>query len=127
MKRITALDKARLIARLAAEKKGENIVLLDMRKVSAMYDWFVLVSASSSRRISTISSEIQEKLSKKRLFPLYMEGKNSAKWALLDYENVIVHIFYAETREFYDLERLWADAPKERFDEKCLKKTSRKK
>lgn len=126
MKKVTALDKANLIAKLAAEKKGENIVLMDMRDISAMCDWFVLVSASSSRRINTISNAIQEKLSKERVYPLSVEGKRNPYWILLDYEDVVVHVFYREIRDFYGLERLWSDAPTERFDNKCLEKTSRK-
>ncbi len=127
MGKLTALDKARSIARLAAEKKGEDIVLMDMRNISTMCDWFVLVSAASSRRIQTISNEIQRKLSKGRVKPRNVEGKTNPHWALLDYGDVVVHVFHKDIREFYGLERLWSDAKKERFDDKCLKKTSQKK
>jgi ribosome-associated protein len=127
VKKTAALDKAKLIAQLAAEKKGENIVLMDMRNVSTMYDWFVLVSASSSRRISAISNTIQRELSKEGISPLHVEGKHNPYWILLDYEDVVVHVFYRQIREFYGLERLWSDAPIERFDNKCLAKTSQKK
>ncbi|MFH1552822.1 MAG: ribosome silencing factor [Candidatus Omnitrophota bacterium] len=124
MKNITARDKAELIAQLAAEKKGENIVLMDMRNISTMFDWFVLISASSSRRINGISNTIQENLSKRRIPLLHIEGKHTPYWVLLDYEDVVVHVFYKDIREFYGLERLWSDAPIERFDNKCLVKTS---
>ncbi|MEA3489123.1 MAG: ribosome silencing factor [Candidatus Omnitrophota bacterium] len=126
MKKITVLNKAKLIARFAAEKKGEDIVLMDMRKISMICDWFVLISAGSSRRINAISRIIQERLSKKSLYPLHVEGKNDPYWALLDYEDVVVHVFYKEIRDFYGLERLWSDAPLEHFDNKCLVKMSRK-
>lgn len=115
-----------MIARLAAEKKGENIVLMDMRGVSTMCDWFVLVSASSSRRIGAISNVIQERLAKEGVHPMHVEGRHNPYWVLLDYVDVVVHVFYKEVRDFYGLERLWSDAPTERFDNKCLVKTSRK-
>ena len=117
MKKIAALDKAELIAQLAAEKKGENIVLMDMRSVSTICDWFVLISASSSRRINAISKNIQKELSKKRLSPLSIEGKQNQYWTLMDYEDVVVHIFYDQIRDFYGLERLWSNAPQKLIDE----------
>ena len=126
MKKIAALDKAELIAQLAAEKKGENIVLMDMRSVSTICDWFVLISASSSRRINAISKNIQKELSKKRLSPLSIEGKQNQYWTLMDYEDVVVHIFYDQIRDFYGLERLWSNAPQKLIDEKCIAKMSQK-
>lgn len=127
MKEITARDKARLIAELAHEKKGENIILMNMGDVSTMCDWFVLVSASSSRRINSISNNIQRKLSEYHIKPFHVEGKSDPFWVLLDYYDVVVHVFTEEVREFYGLERLWSDAGKERFDNKCLRKTHRNK
>ncbi|MFQ5951973.1 MAG: ribosome silencing factor [Candidatus Omnitrophota bacterium] len=126
MKILAPKEKAQLIAESAAEKKGQDIVLMDMSCISTLCDWFVLVSASSSRRVNAISKAIQEKLSKKRIHPLHIEGKRNPYWVLLDYEDVVVHVFYGDIREFYGLERLWSDAPRERFDAKCLVKTSRK-
>jgi len=99
---------------------------MDMRNISTICDWFVLVSASSSRRLNTISNTIKEALSKKRVFPIRIEGKHNPYWVLLDCEDVVVHVFYEDIREFYGLERLWSEAPRERFDGKCLVKTSRK-
>jgi ribosome-associated protein len=126
VEKLTSKDKAQLIAESAAEKKGQDVVLMDMRGISSLCDWFVLVSASSSRRVNAISKAIQEKLSKKRILPLHLEGKDNPYWVLLDYEDVVVHVFYDQIREFYGLERLWSDAPRERFDIKCSAKTSQK-
>ena len=126
MKEITSLEKAEQIAHLAAEKKGEDIVLMDMRTVSLMCDWFVLVSANSSRMLNAVSNEIVRKLSKEKIWPKSIEGKNNPYWVLLDYEDVIVHIFHREIRDFYGLERLWSDLPGKKFNNKCLAKTSRK-
>lgn len=109
------MDKARLIAKIAHENKGENIVLMDMRGVSTMCDWFVLVSATSSRRIKSIASTIQKELSETRVRPLSVEGRENPYWVLLDYEDVVVHIFHEQIRDFYAIDRLWSEAPKERY------------
>ncbi|MFH1665942.1 MAG: ribosome silencing factor [Candidatus Omnitrophota bacterium] len=126
MKKITASEKANSIAYFASDKKGEDIVLMDMRKVSAVADWFVLVSVGSSRQINAISKNIQKELAKTQIRPLHVEGRHNLYWVLLDYEDVIVHVFTKETRDFYGLERLWADAPRKRFNDECVIKTSRK-
>ncbi|MFH1837782.1 MAG: ribosome silencing factor [Candidatus Omnitrophota bacterium] len=123
MKYLTALDKAKIIARIASEKKGENIVLMNMQGISTVCDWFVLISASSSRRVSAISKALHKDLSKEKISPLHIEGKQGAEWILLDYEDVVVHVFYKGVREFYSLERLWSEAPSEKFVGKCLEKT----
>jgi len=126
VKKLTSRDKAELIAKISAEKKGQDIVLMDMRHVSVLCDWFVLVSASSSRRLNTISKTVDKELSKKKISYLHLEGKNNPYWILLDYGDVILHLFHTEMREFYGLERLWSEAKIEYFDEKCLPKTSQK-
>jgi len=122
----TSREIARLAAKFASEKTGEDIVLMDMKGLSSVCDWFLVVSASSSRRLKAISDAIEEGLSKKKIFPLHVEGRTNPSWVLLDYVEVVIHIFYREVRGFYGLERLWSDAPRERLDEKCLKKTYQK-
>lgn len=124
---MTAKDKAELIAQLASEKKGADIVLLDMSGHSMLCEWFVIVSASSSRRINGITKSIDTGLSQKKIKPIHVEGKGNPFWTILDYEDVVVHVFYEEIRGFYALEDLWSEAPKIRFREKCSKKTSQKK
>lgn len=123
----TAREKVQLIARLAADKKGQDIVLMDMQGLSTVCDWFVLVSAASVRRIKAISKAIEKGLSEKKIPPLHVEGRNNPNWVLLDYNDVVAHIFYKDIREFYGLERLWSDAPREYFDGKCLKKIFQRK
>jgi len=118
VKDITPQEKAKLIAQFAAEKKGENIVLMDMTAISTMCDWFVLISAKSSRRMNAISNIVQDQLSKKKIKPVHVEGKNNPLWTVLDYENVVVHIFHKDIREYYGLERLWSAALSERYDNK---------
>jgi len=119
----TSSDKARSIAQISSDKKGEDIVLLDMRGISTVCDWFVLISASSSRRVNAISKTIQKALAKEKISPLHIEGKQGTSWTLLDCEDVVVHVFYKEVREFYGLERLWSEAPSEQYVGKCLEKT----
>ena len=122
----TGREKACLIAGIAFEKKGQNIVLLDLREISAVCDWFVLVSAGSARRVKAISDSIQKELSKEKYSLLNIEGRHNPYWTLLDYNDVVVHVFYKDVRAFYGLERLWSDAPAEYFDGKCLRKTFQK-
>ncbi|MBD3295751.1 MAG: ribosome silencing factor [Candidatus Omnitrophica bacterium] len=116
MKELTSRDKAALIAELASEKKGESIVMLDMSgRTTTLFDWFVIVSAVSSRRLNGISNFIQQGLAKRELDPVNIEGKNNPMWVLLDYGDVVVHILHRDVRDFYGLERLWSDARMERY------------
>lgn len=117
MKNTTSIEKARLIAKAAGEKKGEDIVIMDMTEQSAICDCFVLVSAGSSRRIKTICDEVQKILGKDGIFPISVEGRHSLYWVLVDYEDVVVHVFSSDMRDFYGLERLWSDAPVERIND----------
>jgi len=126
VKKIKALDKAKSIAHLASEKKGDDIILMDMRKVSSICDWFVVVTANTSRTLNAIANTIQRKLSKENLAPLHVEGSNNPNWVLLDYEDVVVHVFRREVRDFYSLEKLWSGVSVKRYEEKCPEKTSQK-
>jgi ribosome-associated protein len=112
---IEAKEKAKLIAKAAHDKKAERIVVMDMRGVSNITDYFVIASASSARRVGAISEAIEESLLAKDIKSWHIEGKREALWVLIDYGDVIAHIFYDKVRNFYDLERLWHDAPKEHF------------
>jgi ribosome-associated protein len=94
------------------ENKARDIVLLDLREISSsVCDFFVICSGESSTQVEGISSSVV-RLTRKELKekPWHIEGKTNSEWVLLDYINVVVHIFYKETRNFYDLEDLWADA-----------------
>lgn len=103
-------QKALIVSNSALEKKAENVVILDMQKVSTFCDYFIVSSAGSFKKTRAIADHIEESLSKKRLRPHHIEGREDGRWILLDYGSVVVHIFYDETRGFYDLERLWGDA-----------------
>ena len=112
---IEALLKAKKISGAALDKKAENVVIMDMKAVSNLTDYFVIASAASSRRVKAIAENIEEELKKSGVRNAHTEGKSEALWVLLDYGDVIVHVFQEDTRKFYDLERLWSDAPKSAF------------
>ncbi len=92
------------------DKKADNVVILDMQKVASFCDYFVVTGASSFKQTRAIADHIEESLSKSSIEPHHIEGRQDGNWILLDYGDVIVHIFHEETRKFYDLERLWGDA-----------------
>lgn len=102
---------------------------MNVKKSSILCDYFVITSAESSRRVKTISTAIVEELHKTGVRVNHMEGEKEALWVLLDYSDVVVHVFYTKTRKFYNLERLWQDAPKEHFMSSftCQKLLSKKK
>ncbi len=111
--RDVALDEllAKRCAELAAEKKCEEIKILDLRGLTSVTDYFVIATADSERKSKASAEHIIEELKKDGERPLHVEGLDTMHWILLDYVNVVVHIFLPEERRFYDLESLWSDAP----------------
>ena len=111
----SALDAesvAKIAARAADEKQGTNIVVLNVGDVLAITEMFVIVSASNSRQLRTIANEITAKIREESDRPLLRsEGMAEQQWVLLDYGDVVVHIFSEEIREFYEIERLYQDVP----------------
>ncbi len=104
---------AQLCRDLADNKKAENIVILDVRKISSVTDYFVIASGSSEPHLRAITDEIVGKLrSEHGLRPRAVEGASQTPWRVLDFIDVIVHVMRADIREKYDLESLWGDAPK---------------
>ena len=112
------LRRARVAARVAAENRGRDIVILDLRELTCMFDFFVLVSGSSRRQLHAVSEEIdrvlQEELGDRRMG---IEGYEESRWILLDYGDVVVHMFEPETRAYYALEELWGQAKRVSLDE----------
>ena len=123
-------EKALLVAELAKAKLAEDIVILDMRKTSGITDFFVIASASSTKRCQAIAENIETGLSKKEKSTSKIEGYREGLWVLVDAFDVVAHIFYADVRKFYNLEDLWGDAPRVKLCHKKkktrLKKTSTK-
>lgn len=106
-----ALERSRVAAAAAADKKGEDIVVLDVGDILGIADAFVITSASNTRQVRTIVEEVEKQVREKsEAKPRAVEGLDDASWVLLDYGDVVVHVFLTETRAFYGLERLWADA-----------------
>ena len=112
-----AWRRAAAAARAAADKKGTDIVVLSVGEIISIIDCFVLVSASNTRQVRTIVDDVDAAI---RVLdggrPIGVEGRDDATWVLLDFGDVVVHVFLGETRAFYDLDRLWADAPRLDWD-----------
>ncbi len=108
---IDSKDKARLIADAANDKKADDIIIMDLRNLSSITDFFVICSGSSNRKVEAISDGIIDKLKGMGIKVWHTEGHKESTWVLLDYGDVVAHVFEKETREFYTLERLWGDAP----------------
>jgi len=104
--------KSLLCMKAAVEKKAFDLVLLEMKKVTSFTDYFLLCSGKSDRQVQAIAQGIEEELEKEGIRPLGQEGKTEGRWILMDYADVVVHIFLEPTRGFYDLEGLWIDAPR---------------
>lgn len=113
-----------LIAEYADNKKAEDIKVLDIRDLTTMADYFVICHGNSHPQMKAIAEEIEDKLKEKDFYPSSREGKDSAFWILMDYGDVIVHIFNRESREFYGIEHLWADAKMVNIDELLQKGSS---
>ena len=104
-------ELARGIVELIADKKGSDIILLDIRRVSLLADYFIISSGDSERQLRAIVDEILEKVKKEAgIIPLSVEGGPSSGWVLVDFGGVIVHIFAPSLREYYSLEKLWSEA-----------------
>ncbi|MDE6364161.1 MAG: ribosome silencing factor [Lachnospiraceae bacterium] len=91
------------------EKKAENIQLIDISEVSTIADYFIITNGTNTSQIQALSDHVEEKLSKNGIRPKSIEGYNTANWILMDYSDILVHIFDQESRGFYDLERIWRD------------------
>lgn len=106
-----AKELACLAARVAADNKARGISVLDMRGITPLYDYFVLATGSSRRQIHTLAEEIDAALRAEGERRMGIEGYEASKWVVQDYGDIVVHLFDADTRSYYALEDLWADAP----------------
>ena len=110
---LNSLEQARRIAGIAQDKLADDVVILDMRPVCVYTDFFVVCSGNTDRQTKAIHDGIHEGLKKEHgLLPRRVEGLAEARWILMDYLDVVVHIFTPEARDFYRLEQLWGEAPK---------------
>ena len=109
--RASAEHKARRAARAALDKKAINLTVLDVQGVSSVTDYFLVCSGRSAPHVKTIADAIREELKEDGVRPLHAEGQPESGWVLLDYGDVLMHVFLEDTRVYYALERLWGDAP----------------
>jgi len=112
-----SLERALIAARTADETRGRDIVVLDMRKLTPMFDYFVIASGTSRRQLHAMSEEIdhafEEGLGDRRMG---IEGYAESRWILLDYGDVVIHLFEPDTREYYAIEQLWGQAERVPFE-----------
>jgi len=106
---------ATVCARIADNKKAENILIYDVRKVTFITDFFVICSGYNKRQLQSIANDIELELHKRHIDPLGIEGYTDAQWILIDCGDVIVHLFDKDKRHFYDIDLLWGDTPKLRW------------
>ena len=103
------LEMAKLACRALDEKKGKDIKVIDIHEVSVIADYFVIASASNQNQVQAMVDNVDEQLSKAGYEPKQIEGTKSSNWILMDYGDMIIHVFDEENRLFYDLERIWRD------------------
>jgi ribosome-associated protein len=108
---LNSLKFAKEIAELTKLKKAFNIKILDLRKVSGIADYFVVCSTDSDRQVKAVADEVDDKLLERGIKCFHREGFETLNWVILDYFDVILHVFRNESRSYYNLEKLWGDAP----------------
>ncbi len=106
----SGLELAQICARAAIDAKAEELVVLDVKGISSFTDYFVIMSGRSTRHVQGLAEAIEKEMRAKRVNTANAEGLQEGMWVLLDFNDVVVHIFYHEQRKFYDLESLWHDA-----------------
>ena len=121
MATITPRQLALLAAEVCDEKKAKEIIVLDVRKITSISDYFIVCSTSNERQARAIAEDLRMRLKEMGKRELGVEGLEDARWVLQDFGDIVLHIFHESQREFYDIEGLWADAKQVRW-----KKTSKK-
>jgi len=106
----SGLELAKICARVALDAKAEDLVILDVKGISSFTDYFVIMNGRSTRHVQGLAETIEQEMRSKRVNTSHAEGIQEGMWVLLDFGDVVVHIFYHEQRKFYDLEGLWHDA-----------------
>ena len=104
---MTAFETAQLAAQILDNKKGEQVRILGIRDISVLGDYFVIATGTSGTHVKALADELEFQLGEQGIRPHHVEGYRSNSWILLDYGEVVVHVFTRQSREFYDLDRLW--------------------
>ncbi|MBF8253342.1 MAG: iojap protein family [Deltaproteobacteria bacterium] len=110
-------ERTLLLTRLALEKKACDLVVMDVRGLTSIADYFIICSGRSDRQVQSIAQGLGENSAEHRIKPFAVEGTGRGHWVLMDFSDVIVHIFYEPVRRFYDLDGLWGHAPKAELPE----------
>jgi len=118
---ITSWDKTLLLARVALEKKACDLVVMDVHELTSIADYFILCSGRSDRQVQSIAQALEENSTERGIRPYAIEGAQRGHWVLMDFSDVIVHVFYEPVREFYDLDGLWGHAPRPRLPDPYAK------
>lgn len=113
---MTSLELAKKTAAILDNKKANQINVIKIEDISSLADYFVIANGTSSTHVRALADELEEKLKAEDVTPARIEGYRSNSWILLDYSSVVVHVFTQEARDFYDLDRLWADGEKVSFE-----------
>ncbi len=105
-------DEVRRAAALAQERKAHDVLVLDLRGISSATDYFIIAGGTSDVQVKAIAEHVVDELKKEKVRPEHIEGLTGGRWVLLDYVDFVVHVFHPQARSFYQLERLWGDAPR---------------
>ena len=127
LKDITGKKKAQLIAGSADDTKAKDVLIMDMRKLSNVCDYFVIASGDSTTHLNAIADNMAKSMSEKGIRAWHREGRAQALWIVMDYGDVVAHIFHDQTRGFYNLEKLWNDAPRVLLSPKGSRDAKKKK
>jgi len=113
---VEAQDKAQECGRLALEKKAREVLVVELSGLTDIADFFVLASGTSERHVKTIAEGVEQGMKERATMPLATEGYDDGRWVIMDYGDVIVHVFLEDLRELYDLESLWIEAKRQRME-----------
>ena len=108
---VDTVTRVREAVAAAEDRKAVDVKVLRLGEVSDFTDYFLICSGTNERQVQAIADRVEERLREERVRPLHVEGYNRGQWVLLDYGDLVVHVFQDQTRSFYALERLWGDAP----------------
>ncbi len=111
-----SLEKALYCARCADDTKAQDLVILELKEISSLADYFIICNGTSDRQVRAIADHIAKRLTEIKAKPLGVEGQREGTWILMDCDDVIIHVFQEQDRRFYDLENLWTDCPRVPFE-----------
>ena len=112
MDQISTLQTVKRVREILGDKKGEDVVILDVHELSTVTDYFIICTATSQRHAKSLAEHLRLALKSEKIKPMHIDGLPEASWVVIDYIDFIVHIFIEEMRELYALEKLWGDAEK---------------